>query len=48
VEQRIRETCAGLGLKVLDYFASNLMGGDGNREFFVLAEPDASPQKDPA
>lgn len=48
VELRIREACAGLGLKVLDYFASSLDGGDGNREFFVLAEPDASTQKDPA
>lgn len=48
VEQRIRETCAGLGLAVADYFASSIDGGDGNREFFVLAEPDASTQKDQA
>ena len=48
VEQRIRETCAGLGLKVLDYFASSIDGGDGNREFFVLAEPAGTTQKDPA
>ena len=48
VEQRIRETCASLGLSVLDYFASSIDGGDGNREFFVLAEPGASTQKDPA
>ncbi|MEQ1683138.1 MAG: TlyA family RNA methyltransferase [Burkholderiaceae bacterium] len=48
VEQRIRETCAGLGLTVLAYFASSIDGGDGNREFFVLAEPDAHTQKDKA
>ncbi len=48
VEQRIRETCAGLGLTVLAYFASSIDGGDGNREFFVLAEPGDSPQKEPA
>ena len=48
VEQRIRETCAGLGLSVLEYFASSIDGGDGNREFFVLAEPAGTPQKDPA
>lgn len=48
VEQRIRETCAGLGLTVLDYFASSVDGGDGNREFFVLAEPGETTQKDKA
>ncbi len=48
VEQRIRETCAGLGVTVLDYFASSIDGGDGNREFFVLAEPQESAEKDPA
>lgn len=48
VEQRIRETCAGLGLTVIDYFASSIDGGDGNREFFVLAEPDGSTKKDSA
>jgi len=48
VEQRIREACAGLGLSVLDYFASSVDGGDGNREFFVLAEPGGSTPKDQA
>ena len=48
VEQRIRETCAGLGLSVRDYFASSIDGGDGNREFFVLAEPGETTQKDKA
>ena len=34
------------GLKVLDYFASCIDGGDGNREFFVLAEPgESTPRK---
>lgn len=42
VEQRIRDACGALGLKVLDYFASSIAGGDGNHEFFVLAEPDPS------
>ena len=48
VEQRLRETCTGLGLTVLDYFASGIDGGDGNREFFVLAEPGETRQKDQA
>ena len=48
VEQRIRETCASLGLRVRDYFASSIDGGDGNREFFVLVEPAGTTQKDPA
>ena len=39
VEQRIREACAGTGLTVRDYFASAIEGGDGNREFFVWAQP---------
>jgi 23S rRNA (cytidine1920-2'-O)/16S rRNA (cytidine1409-2'-O)-methyltransferase len=39
VEQRIREACAGQRLAVRDYFASPIDGGDGNREFFVWAQP---------
>ena len=39
VEQRIREACAEHGLAVRDYFASAVDGGDGNREFFVWAQP---------
>jgi 23S rRNA (cytidine1920-2'-O)/16S rRNA (cytidine1409-2'-O)-methyltransferase len=39
VEQRIREACAAQGLAVRDYFASALVGGDGNQEFFVWARP---------
>lgn len=37
VEQRLRECCAALGLKVLDWFDSPISGGDGNREFFIFA-----------
>lgn len=39
VEQRIRQACTLLSLKVVDYFASPIAGGDGNREFFVHARP---------
>ncbi|MDO8319217.1 TlyA family RNA methyltransferase [Rhodoferax sp.] len=37
VEQRLREACAELGLKVTDWFDSPISGGDGNREFFICA-----------
>lgn len=37
VEQRLRETCAELGLKVTHWFDSAITGGDGNREFFIAA-----------
>jgi 23S rRNA (cytidine1920-2'-O)/16S rRNA (cytidine1409-2'-O)-methyltransferase len=39
VEQRIREACAAVSLEVRSYFASPITGGDGNREFFVWAQP---------
>ena len=39
VEKRIRDACAALQLEVRDYFASDIEGGDGNREFFVWAGP---------
>lgn len=39
VEQRLRDACAALGLNVRDYFPSATTGGDGNREFFVWAQP---------
>ncbi len=39
VEARIRQTCADLGLAVIDYFDSPISGGDGNREFFLRAQP---------
>jgi 23S rRNA (cytidine1920-2'-O)/16S rRNA (cytidine1409-2'-O)-methyltransferase len=37
VEQRIRDSCAQLGLQVRAWFASTITGGDGNREFFIHA-----------
>ena len=39
VEARLRQACADLGWRVLDYFESPITGGDGNREFFVWACP---------
>ena len=42
VETRIRDACKALALQVRDYFDSTVVGGDGNREFFVWASaPDA-------
>ena len=37
VEQRLREACAALGLRVAVWFDSPIEGGDGNREFFLHA-----------
>lgn len=37
VEQRLRETCAALGLTVTAWFGSPIAGGDGNCEFFICA-----------
>ena len=37
VEQRLREACAALGLRVTHWFDSVITGGDGNREFFICA-----------
>jgi 23S rRNA (cytidine1920-2'-O)/16S rRNA (cytidine1409-2'-O)-methyltransferase len=37
VEQRLREACAALGLRVVNWFDSPIEGGDGNREFFLHA-----------
>ena len=37
VEQRIRVAHAALKLKVQAYFGSVIVGGDGNREFFVYS-----------
>ena len=41
VEARIRSACAACELSVLDYFASPIAGGDGNREFFMFARKTA-------
>lgn len=45
VELRIREACASCGLQVVDWFASPIAGGDGNREFFVRARPRGSAEE---
>ena len=37
VEKRLRDACAGLGLEVLAWLESSIVGGDGNREFFIHA-----------
>jgi 23S rRNA (cytidine1920-2'-O)/16S rRNA (cytidine1409-2'-O)-methyltransferase len=41
VEARLRQCCAELELKVLDWFDSAIEGGDGNREFFIFAQKAA-------
>jgi len=37
VEQRLREACAALDLRVKNWFDSPIEGGDGNHEFFLHA-----------
>ena len=37
VEVRVREACAALGMQVQAWQDSPIVGGDGNREFFVQA-----------
>ena len=37
VEQRLRAACTALGLTDLQWLASPITGGDGNREFFIFA-----------
>lgn len=37
VEQKLRDACAALGLRVQGWFDSPIAGGDGNREFFIYA-----------
>jgi 23S rRNA (cytidine1920-2'-O)/16S rRNA (cytidine1409-2'-O)-methyltransferase len=37
VEDRLRQACAALGLQVQAWRDSPIVGGDGNREFFVQA-----------
>jgi 23S rRNA (cytidine1920-2'-O)/16S rRNA (cytidine1409-2'-O)-methyltransferase len=39
VEQRLRDCCAPLGLAVTGWYDSPIAGGDGNREFFIHAQP---------
>jgi len=45
VEHKLRGAIAELSLQVIDYFESAIAGGDGNREFFVRAEPGAGSNK---
>jgi 23S rRNA (cytidine1920-2'-O)/16S rRNA (cytidine1409-2'-O)-methyltransferase len=47
VEQRLRAACAASGLRVLNYLASPVAGGDGNREFFIHARKAHRPPGDP-
>ena len=37
VERRLRDACASLGLRVAHWLDSPIVGGDGNREFFIHA-----------
>lgn len=37
IEQRLRDACEALGLRVQAWFDSPIEGGDGNREFFIHA-----------
>ena len=37
VKKMIKDHCEKLGLEVVDYFASPIKGGDGNKEFFIWA-----------
>ena len=39
VETRVRDCCASLGLQVRGWYDSPITGGDGNREFFIQANP---------
>ncbi len=38
VEARVRQCCAELGMSVSHYIDSPIRGGDGNREFLLVAE----------
>jgi 23S rRNA (cytidine1920-2'-O)/16S rRNA (cytidine1409-2'-O)-methyltransferase len=37
VEDKIKAAAQATGFEILDYFASPIAGGDGNREFFIYA-----------
>lgn len=43
VEDKLRRACNAAGLEVLDWFASPITGGDGNREFFLYARLSRRP-----
>ncbi|WP_415893945.1 TlyA family RNA methyltransferase [Neptuniibacter sp. PT8_73] len=38
VKAKVAECCANLGMQILDYFESPIKGGDGNREFLIIAQ----------
>ena len=38
VEKRLRDCCAELGVEVLGWMESSIVGGDGNREFFIYGK----------
>lgn len=40
VEQRLRAACASVGLQVRQWLPSPIVGGDGNREFFIHASKE--------
>lgn len=42
VEARLRQGCADAGLRLLQWLDSPIVGGDGNREFFIHAAPSAA------
>ncbi|WP_415885132.1 TlyA family RNA methyltransferase [Neptuniibacter sp. QD37_6] len=37
VKAQVAECCSELGMKIVDYFESPIKGGDGNREFLIIA-----------
>lgn len=45
-EQRLRQACAGLGLRVTHWLDSPIAGGDGNREFFITANKPRIPESE--
>ena len=47
VEVKLRVACRSLGLVVTDWLDSAISGGDGNREFFLRAAPDAPALESP-
>ena len=38
VQQRIQSLMQSMGFQMTDYFESPILGGDGNKEFFVFAK----------
>ena len=42
VRKRIESRCVGLGLELAGWIESGITGGDGNREFFILARAQSA------